>query len=48
MQAATAFFRSARATVGFQLGRITTDGHGSRFRAIRTILGKTVRHRTGA
>ncbi len=27
---------------------MTTDGHGSYPRAIRTVLGKTVRHRTSA
>ena len=48
MQAAKAFFRSARATMGFRLDRVTTDGHGSYPRAIRTVLSKTVRHRTSA
>ena len=48
MQAAKAFFRSARATMGFRPDRVTTDGHGSYPRAIRTVLGKTVRHRTSA
>jgi putative transposase len=48
MQAAKAFFRSARATMGFRPDRDTTDGHGSYPRAIRTVLGKTVRHRTSA
>ncbi|MGI4801288.1 MAG: DDE-type integrase/transposase/recombinase [Janthinobacterium lividum] len=28
--------------------RVTTDGHGSYPRAIRTVLGKVVRHRTSA
>ncbi|WP_284948302.1 IS6 family transposase [Acidisoma cladoniae] len=46
MQAAKAFFRSARATMGIRPDRITTDGHGSYPRAIRTVLGKTVQHRT--
>ena len=48
MQAAKAFFRSARATMGFRPERVTTDGHGSYPRAIRSVLGKTVRHRTSA
>ena len=48
MQAAKAFFRSARATMGFRPDRVTPDGHGSYPRAIRTVLGKTVRHRTSA
>ena len=48
MKAAKAFFRSARSTMGFQPDRVTTDGHGSYPRAIRTVLGKTVRHRTSA
>ncbi len=48
MRAAKAFFRLARATMGFRPTRATTDGHGSYPRAIRTVLGKTVRHRTSA
>ena len=48
MAAAKAFFRSATATMGFRPDRVTTDGHGSYPRAIRTVLGKTVRHRTSA
>ena len=48
MRAAKAFFRSARATMGFRPDRVTTDGHGSYPRAIRSVLGKTVRHRTSA
>ena len=48
MHAAKAFFRSARATMGFRPDRVTTDGHGSYPRAIRSVLGKTVRHRTSA
>ncbi|WP_284943622.1 IS6 family transposase [Acidisoma cladoniae] len=46
MQAAKAFFRSARATMGIRPDRVTTDGHGSYPRAIRIVLGKTVQHRT--
>ena len=48
MRAAQAFFRSAKATMGFRPDRVTTDGHGSYPRAIRSVLGKTVRHRTSA
>ena len=48
MEAARAFFRSARATMGFRPDRVTTDGHGSYPRAIRSTLGKTIRHRTSA
>ena len=48
MKAAKAFFRSARTTVGFRPDRVTTDGHGSYPRAIRSVLGKRVRHRTSA
>jgi putative transposase len=46
MRAAKAFFRSAKATMGFRPDRVTTDGHGSYPRAIRAVLGKTVLHRT--
>jgi putative transposase len=48
MKAAQAFFRSAKATMGFRPDRVTTDGHGSYPRAIRSVLGKKVRHRTSA
>ena len=48
MRAAKAFFRSAQVTMGYRPDRVTTDGHGSYPRAIRTVLGKTVRHRTSA
>ena len=48
MKAAKAFFRSARAVMGYKPERVTTDGHGSYPRAIRTVLGRTVRHRTSA
>ena len=48
MRAAKAFFRSARATMGSRPDRVTTDGHGSYPRVIRSVLGKTVRHRTSA
>jgi putative transposase len=48
MRAAKAFFRSAKATMGFKPDRVTTDGHGSYPRAIRAVLGGAVRHRTSA
>ena len=48
MAAAKAFFHSAKATAGFRPDRVTTDGHGSYPRAIRTTLGRTVRHRKSA
>ena len=48
MAAAQAFFRSARAVAGMTPDRVTTDGHDSYPRAIRTELGKRVRHRTSA
>ncbi len=46
MKAARAFFRSAKAVTGITPDRVTTDGHDSYPRAIRTELGKGVRHRT--
>ena len=46
MKAARAFFRSAKAVTGVTPDRVTTDGHDSYPRAIRTDLGKGVRHRT--
>jgi len=46
MKAARAFFRSAKAVTGTTPDRVTTDGHDSYPRAIRTELGKGVRHRT--
>src|SRR3954463_12510353 len=46
MKAARAFFRSARAVTGLTPDRVTTDGHDSYKRAIRTELGRGVRHRT--
>ena len=46
MAAAEAFFRSAKAVTGVTPDRVTTDGHDSYPRAIRTELGRTVRHRT--
>ena len=44
--AAKAFFRSAKAVTGITPDRVTTDGHDSYPRAIRTELGKGARHRT--
>ena len=46
--AAQAFFRSAQAVTGVAPDRVTTDGHDSYPRTIRTTLGKGVRHRTSA
>src|ERR671914_560783 len=46
--AAQAFFRSAKAVTGVTPDRVTTDGHDSYPRAIRTELGQDVRHRTSA
>ena len=40
MAAAQAFFRSAKAVTGVTPDRVTTDGHDSYPRAIRTELGK--------
>ena len=46
MAAAQAFFRSAKAVTAITPARVTTDGHDSYPRAIRTELGEGVRHRT--
>src|SRR3954449_12745098 len=46
MAAAKGFFRSAKRVTGTTPDRVTTDGHDSYPRAIRTELGKRVRHRT--
>jgi putative transposase len=46
MAAAKAFFRSAGAVTGVTPDRVTTDRHDSYPRAIRSELGKGVRHRT--
>src|SRR3954465_293535 len=48
MAAAQAFFRSAKAATGMTPDRVTTDGHGSYPRAIRTMLGRRVAHRPSA
>jgi putative transposase len=46
MAAAKAFFRSAKTVTGITPARVTTDGHDSYPKAIRTELGDEVRHRT--
>ena len=46
MAAAKAFFRSAKAATGVAPDRVTTDGHDGYPRAIRSELGRGVRHRT--
>ena len=46
MAAAKAFFRSAKTVTGITPARVTTDGHDSYPRAIRSELGEGVRHRT--
>jgi putative transposase len=46
LEAARAFFRSARTVTGVTPARVTTDGHDSYPRAIRSELGRGVRHRT--
>jgi transposase-like protein len=48
MAATQAFFRSATAATGIIPERVTTDGHGSYPRAIRSALGRRVVHRTNA
>jgi putative transposase len=48
MAAAQAFFRSAKSATGIIPDRLTTDGHGSYPRAIRSTLGRHVAHRTSA
>jgi transposase-like protein len=48
MAAAQAFFRSAKAVTGVTPERVTTDGHGSYPRAIRSTLGRQIVHRTSA
>jgi transposase-like protein len=48
MAAAQAFFRSAQAATGTTPDQVTTDGHGSYPRAIRSALGRRVVHRTSA
>jgi len=46
MAAAKALFQSAKTVTGITPARVTTDGHDSYPRAIRTELGEAVRHRT--
>jgi putative transposase len=46
MEAAKAFFRSAKAVTGVTPARVTTDGRDSYPRAIRTELDERVKHRT--
>src|ERR671933_1263884 len=48
MAAAQAFFRSAQAVTGVTPDQVTTDGHGSYPRAIRSTLGRHIVHRTSA
>jgi transposase-like protein len=48
MAAAQGFFRSAKSATGIVPDKVTTDGHGSYPRAIRSTLGKRVTHRTSA
>jgi putative transposase len=46
LAAAKTFFRSAKAVTCVTPARVTTDGHDAYPRAIRTELGRQVRHRT--
>lgn len=46
MAAAMAFFQSAKTVTDITPDRVTTDGHDSYPRAIRTTLGAVVKHRT--
>ena len=48
MVAAKAFFRSARSATGIVPDKVTTDGHGSYPRAIRSTLGRRFTPRTSA
>src|SRR4051812_7220544 len=48
MAAAQAFFRLAKSVTGVTPEQVTTDGHGSYPRAIRSALGCHVEHRTSA
>jgi transposase-like protein len=48
MAAAQAFFRSTKAVTGVTPDQVTTDGHSSYPRAIRSTLGPRVVHRTSA
>jgi transposase-like protein len=46
MDAARAFFRSAKSVTGMTPDRVTADGHRPYPRAIRSTLGRGVKHRT--
>jgi transposase-like protein len=46
MAAAKRFFKGAKEVTGCRPERVTTDGHGSYPRAIRSVLGRKVVHRT--
>ena len=46
LAAAEAFFRAAWTSTGVTPHRITTDGHDAYPRAIRTVFGEEVTHRT--
>jgi transposase-like protein len=46
LAAARSFFRSAKAVTGVTPDRVTTDDLDAYPRAIRTVLGERVRHRT--
>ncbi len=46
MEAAKRFFKGAKEVTGCKPQRVTTDGHNSYPRAIRSILGRKVQHRT--
>jgi putative transposase len=48
MVAAKAFFRSAKSATGVVRDRLTTDGHSSYPRAIRSTLSRHVQHRASA
>jgi transposase-like protein len=48
MAAAQAFFRSAKSVTGVTPDQVTTDGHGSYPRAIRSTLGRRLVHRNSA
>ncbi|MEP6775942.1 MAG: DDE-type integrase/transposase/recombinase [Chloroflexota bacterium] len=46
MASAKRFFTQAKEVVGHKPSRVTTDGHNSYPRAIRSILGRKLVHRT--
>jgi transposase-like protein len=45
MDAAKRFFKSATEVTGFKSTKVTTEGHSSYPRAIRSVLGRKVVHR---